>query len=267
MNKKNIYLVLIFAFINSQVMANSGAIWDKKSYLPFEVISSIANNRLIEWLNRPSEVKLFSLAKPVTPAIPAAPTLVKNEFESTQQFEVRVDIAQKKYNNNVNILQQKFQKQKANYNQAVKEYNLSLEVEKRRRQSLAENKYWEFIFTAFSTELGEPTLKLIEYNADLGVFYAILTSSRSVFSQWIAINIPLSNAKNLKENPSQVLPVIKFDKDANNKLIIASIYVAFGKHKYNAKLITNKPADLSKVVKERIVSKKIQNIGKFLKIE
>ncbi len=267
MNKKTIFLTLIFTFIGSQVIAtDNGATWDKKSYLPFEVISSVANNRLVEWLNRPSEVKLFSLEKPKVPKVPKVPTLIKSEFESTQQFEIRVDIAQKKYNGAVNVLQRKFQKQKNNYNQAVKEYNLSLEVEKRRRKSLAESKYWEFVFEAFSIELGEPTLKLIEYNADLSVFYAILTSSRSVFSQWVSINVPLSNAKNLKENSSQALPIIRFDKNSNNELIISNISVAFGKHKYRAKLI-NKPADLSKVIKETLEDKKVQNIGRFLKVE
>lgn len=265
MSIKNIFLVFILVLTSFNIIAKNGATWDKKSYLPFEVISSIADNRLEEWLNRPSDVKSFSLKKPVLPTIPKAPTLIKDEFETTQQFENRVVVNQKQYDKKIIKIQQEYQKQKENYNQAVKEYNLSLEIENKRRVSSARDIYWQFVFEAFSKELGEPTLKLVEYNADLNIFYGILTSSRSIFSQWIAINVPLSNARNIKNNQEQVLPVIKFDKDINNDLIISGIYVTFGKHKYNAKLV-DKPIDLSKTIKETIKSKKIQSLGEFIKI-
>ena len=259
MNRKITFFVTAFSLISSiAVFAANGATWDKRSYLPFEVIASIADSKLDGWLSRPSEVPEFLLKKPVLGIAPKPETLTKGEFETTQQFETRVALAQRNYDAKILKLQKKFQRGREQYNQAVKEYKLSLEVEKRRRQAAAEDKYWQYVFEAFSKELGEPTIKLIEYNADLGVFYAVLTSSRSLFSQWLAVRIPLEHARNIQNNADQVLPVLRFDKNTRNQLIISNAHVTFGKHKYSTQLI-NKPDNLSKVVKENINKKPVSN--------
>lgn len=266
MSKKTIFVISVLGlFVGLNVSAASGATWDKRSYLPFEVITSIADSKLDEWLNNPSNIPKFSLSKPVLSKTPSPKTLTKGEFETTQQFETRVTVAQRNYDANILKIQKQFQREKAQYNQAVKEYKLSLEVEKRRRQSDAEEKYWQYVFEAFSKELGEPTVKLIEYNADLGVFYAILTSSRSLFSQWLAVRVPLEHARNIQNNADQLLPVLRFDKNTRNQLIISNAHITFGKHKYSAQLI-NKPDELSKVTKETIGSRSINNQEGFLSV-
>ncbi len=255
---KNKIILSLLLVSSLSVFAQNGATWDKRSYLPFEVIASIADTRLDEWLNRPSEVPKFSTKKPVLPALPAAKTLIKDQFETTQQFEARVSIAQKNHDARIIKLQKKYQNEKSTYNQAVKEYKLSLEIEKRRRQSSSQDQYWKYVFEAFSKELGEPTVKLIEYNADLGVFYTVLTSSRSLFSQWLAVRVPLEHARNIQNNADQLLPVLRFDKNTKNQLIISSAHITFGKHKYPAQLI-DKPDNLSKVIKETVSSKPISS--------
>ena len=264
MKKRIVFLALLFSSFST--LAGDGATWDKRSYLPFEVIASIADARLDEWLNRSSEIVRFSLSKPSLPELPKEKTLIKNEFETTQQFETRVSIAQRNHDALIIKLQKKYQNEKSNYNQAVKEYKLSLEVEKRRRQSHAQDRYWKYVFEAFSKELGEPMIKLIEYNADLGIFYAVLTSSRSLFSQWLAVRVPLNHARNIQSNADQLLPVLRFDKNARNQLIISNAHITFGKHKYPAQLI-NKPDNLSKIIKETVSSKPINpNLDSFLKV-
>ncbi len=253
--KNKIILLITILIGNTTIFAQSnGVTWDKRAYLPFEVIDSIANDKLKVWLNRDSEVANFSLERPKPAILPTPKTLTKGEFETTQQFEARVAAAQKQYDSEVARLVKLHQDEKLKYQQALREYELGLDLEKKRRQAASTEKYWQYVYQAFAQELGEPNLKLIKYNADLGVFYAVLTSSKSRFSQWLEVRVPLAHAKSLQNNADQVLPVLYFSKDIKNQLIISSAHVRFGKHKYLAKLI-DKPDNLSNTVKATIVSK------------
>lgn len=267
MMKKTIAIALLSApliFSATSSFAVTGAIWDKRSYLPFEVISSIADKRINKWINRPSEITDFTLRRPLSPVLPAPKTLIKKEFETTQQFETRVAIEQRNYDTKVLKLEKKYNLAKSHYSQALKEYKLSTEIENRRRKAASIDLYWKYVFEAFSEELGEPLIKLIEYNADLGIFYAVLTSSRSLFSQWLAIKVPLDQAENIQSNADQLLPVLRFDKNTRNKLIISNAHVSFGKRRFPAQLV-NKPNELSKKVQETVSSQKAyEPSGDFL---
>lgn len=251
-------IISILLLCGLSAYADNSATWDKRAYLPFEVIAAIADARLEEWSERPSELSKFSLKKPTWPEYPKTKTLTKGEFETTQQFEARLAIAQRSYDTKVIKQDKKYAEEKANYAKALQEYKLSLEVETRRRQAQSQDKYWEYVFEAFAQELGEPLIKLIEYNADLGVFYAILTSSKSLFSQWLAIRIPLDSARSIQNDADKLLPVLRFDKNTRNQLIISNAHITYGKHKYSAQLI-NKPDNLSRVIKETVNSKRIND--------
>ncbi len=230
---------------------------------PFDIVDERANLLLSNWLLRPSELPNFKGEKPVKTVTLQSILLTKREFETIEEFQKRVQLQEQERAIEIRILEDKYQDSANKYNNSVRLYNEALSEEKRIRNNKAETKYWEFVNTILQDILGNPNIKLVEYNADKQLFYSILGSTKSNLSQWIGIEIPVEKAKLVRKNQNNILPILEFTKNSNSELIIKKISINIGATSYESKMI-NKPVINSY---EHIVrSKPINIVDNYLKI-
>ncbi len=206
----------------------------------FSIVNEIAQQEVNNWLNRKSQVPNFTASRPDKPKLLASSLLKKDEFETTQDFQERVLNKEQERLEKINILEKKYQEDIDSYNNQIRFYNNSIVDEKNRRAANTEIKYWEFVNKNLVTVLGNPTIDFYQYNADEQAFYAVLGSVKSNLKQWIKVYVPSDKAKIIKQNAKGATPILSFEKNSNEQLIIASISVEVGTSKYSATLI-NKP--------------------------
>ncbi len=230
---------------------------------PFDIINERANMLLSNWTLRPSELPDFTEKKPIKPLTPPSLLLTKREFETTEEFQKQVQLKEQEKTIEIKTLEDKYQDAVNKYNSNIRAYNEALSEEKRLRDKESEKKYWEFVNATLPSILGDPVIKLVEYNADKQFFYSILGSTKSNLTQWIVIEVPVEKAKLLRKNKNDVLPILELKRNSNNDLVIKKIYISVGANSYIARL-TNKPIINSY---ERVVrSKPINVVDNYLKI-
>lgn len=199
-----------------------------KSYdAPLAVITEQAHKKLLKWLRSPSQIPEFSLKEPARPKLPKPVVLVKSEFETSDNFNIRVKNAQEERLAEIELLEDIYQKEVEEYNNAVDDYNLALnsEIEKRKEQS--EAMLWRFIKEEVDKTLGIPVIRDAHYDADDEIFYAKLSSTRSNYDKWIIIKVPLEEAKDFSKDLNQVKPFLQFELDNNNSLIVTNVAVSY----------------------------------------
>ena len=234
-----------------------------KSNNPFEIVNEIARQETNRWLNRPTNVKVFEIAEPKKPRLPAPVLLKKGEFETTQDFQKRVLKKEQERLEKLSILEKQYQATIDLYNDKIRNHNHAIVNERNRRNNLSNTKYWEFVNMNLSKVLGNPTISMYQYDADEQGFYAVVGSVKSNLSQWVKVFVPINKAKFVKQNAGGATPILSFERNINDQLIISSISIEVGASQYSATLI-NKP-NISNP--EHIVrSKEISVPGNYLSI-
>ena len=230
---------------------------------PFEIVNEIAKKELRVWLNRITEVPAFSGKRPGKPKLPAPTLLKKSEFETTQAFQNKVLIKEQERLNIINALEKEYQDDIDSYNNKVRNHNQATINEKKHRENVSEKKYWDFVNNSLSSVLGEPNVTIDRYNADDQVFYAVLGSNKSNLEQWIKVFVPNNRAKIFKRNAGSATPILSFERNINEKLIISTVSIEVGATEYEASLI-NKP--IFNTQEHVIRSKEITTPGNYLSI-
>lgn len=231
---------------------------------PFIVVNEIANKRVDSWVNRPSEVKSPLAFKPKIPKSLAPSLLKKGEFETTQNFQKRILYQEQERINKVNIIDKKYQDDIDKYNNLVRGYNHSIANERNKREQTRIKKYWEFVDKTLVDVLGNPTLKIYQYDADSQVFYATLGSVKSNLNQWIKIYVPLNVAKIFKNSAKNAAPVLSFDKNINEQLVISKVSIDVNASKYAATLI--KKPNFSNTGSHIVRSKEINTLENYISV-
>ena len=171
------------------------------------------------------------------PSLPPVIKLVRDDFETSSAFKLRVQREAKKREAELKKLQEQYRKdvQKRNdkieelalaYNKAVQKRNEKLkELQARHQEDLkrlklyykaqekaAAKKLTEFAAHAVSRIYGKPRLLYKGYDADHETMRLLVTSSDGKnFQKDITMKIPIAEAKDLKEHLSKYTPKVLFD--------------------------------------------------------
>lgn len=179
---------------------------------PLTYIINNANQRTNEWLNRETKLGAFMLTPPTLPEKNSTVlTLTKKEFETSENFNQRVVLAQQEAANKDSKVEKKYQTQLSTYNRALTGYNAKIEQEAQKRQQDSLDVYLDFVNENIPNVLGVPYFTNPIYDADQQQMFVELISDKSNFRQSIAISVPFENAENFKNNIAKVFPALEFD--------------------------------------------------------
>jgi hypothetical protein len=205
----------------------------------FESISILTQKLINIYLKSrtPTSIITSIPAKIQKPTLPLAPKLIKNEFETKDMFQKRVEGAMREREKKMEDLQINFREAVEVRNQKVEELKrLNLknihDIEKEQKEKKRSLKNYIPYFTSVAMQylVGNLDLKNLQYDAENGLMYANLFSQNKNYHKKIYLKIPLSDAQNFK-NKKHFNPTIIYKYD-NNKLILTEIKV----DKYQAKL-------------------------------
>lgn len=205
---------------------------------PFSLAASIVEQYIENWINSPSEIAKFTLEPPKFPEIPQRPILKKGEFEKTADFEIRLRIAQNKYQKQVDEIKKQYQKQVDTYNDAVEKYNSSIDWERKSRAEKVPAMRKRYLDTAFAEVLGQPILKDIQYDADKEIFYGQIVAENNNLILNVEIPVVISRAKAFKDNINNIKPTLNIEMIDGN-IVFSDVAVIDNGVKYNAKLTSS----------------------------
>lgn len=198
---------------------------------PIQQVSTIANQKLQAWLKRPSEVPAFTRKPSEKPEASPLPKLVKDEFETTRQFQNRVENARKARKREIDEIETRYQKEVSQFNKAVKAHNRALKKEAAARKKALPAQRERFLSQAMNQVLGNPVLKDLKYDADNQLFFAQLTANSGLFSKSVTIKTPLKEARAFKKAAASLKPQMLFRLKGEG-LVVSGLRVPFKKSMY-----------------------------------
>ena len=204
---------------------------------PFSRVAGEANRRLEAWLRRPSEVAAFGLQPPQKPEPPPLPTLVKGEFERTDEFRARVARAEGERAGTLRGIERGYAAAIEAFNQAVGRHNAALEAEREQRRREVPEMRRRLLGEALNAVLGSPSLVDARYDADAETFYGRLVASHGNFARDVAVRVPLAagQAEAFKQRLPEVAPRVRFDI-SGDRMVLAGVDASLGGRTYAATL-------------------------------
>lgn len=182
---------------------------------PFTRVSDLVNARLQAWLKRPSEVGEFTRVPPQKPSAPALPNLVKDEFETAAQFQVRVEKAKQQRQRDIEKLEQDYRAQVDAFNRAVSTHNAALRGEQDARQKAIPAQRLTFLQEAIAQVLGAPRIQDLNYDAENQLFYATVVSSNRNFERKVTVKVPRDAGRQFKADAANLDPRMRFEVSGN----------------------------------------------------
>ncbi|MBF0220179.1 MAG: caspase family protein [Gammaproteobacteria bacterium] len=202
---------------------------------PFNRIAHQAEQLLQHWLdNYPQPA--FNHQPPQLSTMPPLPELVKGEFETTTQFQQRVQQAQRERESNRQQLQQQYDNAVTAYNRAIAEHNRSVAQAQQQRRAEMPQQRQRALAQALHAVMGAPRLiDISAYDADRQILTATLVSSRANWQQPLTIQLPLAVARDFKAAALSggIEPVVNFAINAD-RLTLTGIELPFQQQRYAA---------------------------------
>ena len=205
---------------------------------PFSLASSIVERYLEDWINAPSNIPEFNIAKPLPPEPLERPIVIKDEFETINEFKLRVEIAEKEFRKESEIIKNTYQSAVDEYNSAVSLFDTKVDWERKSRAEKIPSMRKRYLDVAFAEVLGSPMVKDIIYDADNEVFYGKIISEFSNLALDVKIPVILSEAKQFKENIVNLKPLIKIDLIDGN-IVFSKLVIKNNGKPYYAKLLSS----------------------------
>jgi hypothetical protein len=178
-------------------------------------------------------IKPVVLKKPTPPKIEPAANLVKGKFETTADFEKRIEIEKQKREAYILKLENAYMQAVLEYNRQNKEqtqrYNEKIETLKKNLDAITIQAMSE----AYNMVYGTPKLEAIDYDADNELFYGNLLSSKGNFSKKVAIKVPLNMAKAFYDASKEPKVIFNYQ---DNQVFLKDIKVPFKGENYLAML-------------------------------
>jgi len=203
---------------------------------PFSLSASVVEKYIDDWINAPSNVPKFSKTKTEKPKFPTREVLKKDEFETTNRFQIRVGIAEKKYQAQVDKIKNDYKKSVENYNKNIETYNSQIDWERKSRAEKVPAMRKRYLDIAFAEVLGNPSITNLNYDADNEVFYGKIISEFSNFDLNVKIPVILPKAKAFKEDLKNLKPSVKIEL-VNGNIIFSKVSVSSKGKVYDAQLL------------------------------
>ncbi len=203
-------------------------------------IQEAADEDFRMWMLRPSEVDLPQINKPEMPVLPDPVKVTRGEFESSVQFELRVQRIRDKHKDTVNDVMATYQKRVSAYNTVIEKYNDAVELEYQQRQQQKDILYLDFLEQSVNKILarsGMPRLTNPSYNADTEAFNTNLVMGDDTLLCALNISVPLAEAQFFKQNLNNVETALGFSYD-EGLLRLSKVIVRYNEQEYASQIIS-----------------------------
>ncbi len=224
--------------------------YNSKKNLSLDSIISIADKKILLWLDRKSNVIEPQIIKPELNKRVEKIVLEQGEFEVVEDFEKRVAKQKEIIQQKIQLEQQVYQAKLEEYYRLQEAYMLSLRAEKENRRQQSKEKYLDFLGEEIRNILGYPYFYDLSYNPNTRKFTAILSSTKSSWYEYVLIDVPLIEAKVFKESIKEIRPILNFDINNNGELYVSNISANFNRQNYNVKIEKQKTYKLKSEVIE-----------------
>lgn len=202
--------------------------------------------------------------------LPPVPTIVKDQFETTQEFEGRVSKAKQDRQEAVETVQKEYAMRVMQRNNLIQslenfhndELDLIAEEQEIKKQNLA-YVFPEMVNKAFSKVMSFPAVKDLQYDADNQTMHGVVYSTGANYSIRFTQAMTADEAKLYFANQSLILPVVAykvlFDLSGNlvtnQQLQLSELRTYFNGKMYPAQLSTE--SFQPKQISFQIVEKKL----------
>jgi hypothetical protein len=204
---------------------------------PFTLAIQLVEKYLNDWLQNPDSVPEFTLKKPDLPILKKRPILVKDEFETTNDFNLRAEIAEREYQLKVDNIIENYKESVDFYNNEVDAYNANIEWERKSRYEKIPAMRKRYLDIAFSEVLGTPHLDNLKYDADNEVFYGKIISEFENLKLNVKIPVLLADAQKFKEDSQNIKPNLKIELIDGN-IVFSNVSIDHGNNTYPAILLS-----------------------------
>jgi len=192
------------------------------------------------------------------PVYPKQRKLIKKEFETKKEFLQRVKFEEDKFNQEIKNNNNDYLNRVKNRNKVVKNIKMYTEKLKSEQQNsfekhkltvlkkrqLLEDKFIEFKLQNFRLifldVMGYPYFKWNHYDADSGILYYDILSSKSNYSLKLLSEIPVNIAKRIKTNRIKINMDVNFIIAEKNIKYMNS-QISIGDYFFNSKVSHEKP--------------------------
>jgi hypothetical protein len=241
--------VLLIIILSTSIFANVSNPYENIS--DDEKVKAVIDFCLKKYINIP---KPSYPPKPTKPKIKSAQTIVKDMFETTEQFELRVKKIQKERNEYLNNLKKQYENDISKYNKEVRIIQNHYNIKVKKIKDYLDDIIAQAINKAYSKIYKSFYLKSTNYDADSQIYYGKILSSKGSFEKNIAINMPPQIAKKFYSNPS--IPEVIFSYQ-NEKLSIKDISVDFDNKNYKALALALDTEYETNIISKTIIDKKL----------
>jgi hypothetical protein len=173
--------------------------------------------------------------KPTKPYIKPALDLVKDRFEKTADFEIRVAKAKKNREKYLSKIENEYKQQILSYNKQVEkltnDYNNKINSLKNNIDQIK-----KAINIAYDTVYGTPKLKSLDYDADSETYFGKITTSKGNYTKKVAIKMPPNIARKFFDNPTSPKIIYSYN---NGQVTLKDIKVNYA-NKFYTVLLTDK---------------------------
>lgn len=214
-SKRELYLAQTELAKVREAMLSSGNIGLNEAQL-IEKIQQTAQQLLNDDYLKPREprdLSKFVPAKITMKELPPAPQLVKDEFESTAQFEARIEQARVQRQKAVEQMQAKYAEEVRVRNLKVSQlesyHNGDLALIAQEQQVKLTNLGYvfpELVKRAFYRVMGKPGIRDLRYDADRQIMYGEIYASAANYSIRFSLSLPPEEARVFSMNQHVVLP-------------------------------------------------------------
>ncbi|NVJ61857.1 MAG: caspase family protein [Gammaproteobacteria bacterium] len=130
------------------------------------------------------------------PDLPEAPKVVKDQFETKQQFDERVELIRQQRQQEIAAIQQKYRQQVEARNQKIRTLQNNIE---QRKDNLEEKKA-QLVAKAFRDVMGKPIVTAKSYDAEKQQMHVLFKSSNQNYQRDLVLNVPLEQAREVYDN-------------------------------------------------------------------
>ena len=166
--------------------------------------------------------------KPQPPSAP--PKLVKDQFETREMFQTRVQTAQLARQKQIYHLQEQYRKD-------VEARNTEWERRQQLKSPEGLHKMTkEFMNSAIYDVMGATKISDLVYDAETQRMIMNIKAANGLYSKKIAVPIPLDIAKSIYENKHKIKPIMVFHIKKNNAIRLQKIFLEYENQNFTAKL-------------------------------
>ncbi|WP_330961301.1 hypothetical protein [Photobacterium sp. 53610] len=236
---------------NTSLKALLGADNNTKQHFMKQAISCIQSEdpiALIRTVASLYEKQFTSLSSTDIPApipepeLPEAPNVIKDQFETQQQFEARIELIHQEHQQAIAATQQKYRQQVEARNQAIRAMQHQIEQHK---SSLEDNKTQIFA-SAFRDVMGKPIVTAKSYDAEKQQLHVLFKASNQNYQRDLVLNIPLEQAREVYENADKLDLALFYAYD-QKQLELVNITAQYNKSQFTGDIANSqyKPEILS----------------------